>query len=125
RSGKWQKDSSWGGYYVRRVDHPDVPVDLQKAMAWSDNIYFARVGLNIGPETFKKQLQKFGFEDKLPFALPVKNATFSNSGKFDSEILLADTAYGQGQLQVSPLFWSSVFTVFTNDGDMLQPQLLL
>ncbi|PTX48136.1 penicillin-binding protein [Melghirimyces profundicolus] len=125
RSGKWQKDSSWGGYYVRRVDHPNVPVDLQKAMAWSDNIYFARVGLNIGAESFQQQLLRFGFQDSLPFPIPVTNATFSNNGKFKNDIQLADTAYGQGQLQVSPIFWASIYTAFVNDGNMLQPRLIL
>ena len=33
----------------------------------------------------------------------MKKAQISNSGSFDSQPLLADTAFGQGQLLMSPL----------------------
>ncbi|GGA41288.1 penicillin-binding protein 3 [Kroppenstedtia guangzhouensis] len=122
--GKWQKDSSWGGYYVTRVDNPGGGVDLAKALAWSDNIYFARVGLKIGAAKTIEYYKKFGFNKKLknPEITP---SQFSNNNKLDNEILLADTSYGQGQLLVSPLHLAAMYTTFTNDGDMIKPYLIL
>lgn len=46
-SGKrWQKDKSWGGYYVTTL-HNYNRHDLQNAMIYSDNIYFAKAALKI------------------------------------------------------------------------------
>jgi penicillin-binding protein len=39
---KWQKDTSWGGYFVTRVHAGSEPVNLEKAFVFSDNIYFAQ-----------------------------------------------------------------------------------
>ncbi|OYD08318.1 penicillin-binding transpeptidase domain-containing protein [Paludifilum halophilum] len=122
--GKWQKDSSWGGYYVRRVDNPGGGVDLGEALAWSDNIYFARAGLKIGGETMIKYLKKFGFDDQMDFVMDVKPSQYSNDQKFSNEIQLADTSYGQGQLLISPLHLAATYTTFTNDGNMLKPRLI-
>ena len=41
---KWTKDSSWGNYYVTRVKDAN-PIDFDKAMKYSDNIYFAQEAL--------------------------------------------------------------------------------
>ncbi|MFD1426384.1 penicillin-binding protein [Kroppenstedtia sanguinis] len=122
--GKWQKDSSWGGYYVTRVDNPGGGVDLAKALAWSDNIYFARVGLKIGEAKTIEYYKKFGFNAKLD-DLGMTPSQFSNSNKLDNEILLADTSYGQGQLLVSPLHLAAMYTTFANKGDMIQPYLIV
>ena len=45
---QWQKDASWGNYYVTRVKDPNAPVDLEKALMYSDNIYFAQAALGLG-----------------------------------------------------------------------------
>ena len=43
---KWQKDSSWGSYYVTTL-HAPSPNNLKNAITYSDNVYFARSALNI------------------------------------------------------------------------------
>lgn len=43
----WQKDSSWGSYYVTTL-HAYEPVILKNALIYSDNIYFAKAALKIG-----------------------------------------------------------------------------
>lgn len=121
----WQKDSSWGGYFVRRVNNPGGGVDMGKALAWSDNIYFARVGLKIGEDKMITYLKKFGFGEKMDFPLTITPSQYANEKKFNNEILLADTSYGQGQLLISPLHLAATYTTFTNNGDMLKPQLLM
>ena len=44
---KWQKDSSWGNYYVTTL-HAPSPNNLKNAITYSDNVYFARSALTIG-----------------------------------------------------------------------------
>ncbi|GGE18092.1 penicillin-binding protein 3 [Marinithermofilum abyssi] len=124
-SGKWQKDSSWGGYFVTRVPNPEGGVDLGEALAWSDNIYFARVGVKLGANTMIDYLKRYGFGKKMDFPLDTPPSQYSNNGQIQSEILLADTAYGQGQLLISPLHLAAMYTTFSNDGDMLKPQLIM
>ena len=55
---KWQKDSSWGSYYVTTL-HAPSPNNLKNAITYSDNVYFARNALNIGKDNLFKILQKF------------------------------------------------------------------
>ena len=45
----WQKDPSWGEYQVTTL-HAYEPVNLQNALIYSDNIYFAKAALRIGGE---------------------------------------------------------------------------
>lgn len=123
--GKWQKNSTWGGYFVTRVDNPGGGVDLAKGMAWSDNIYFARAGLEIGEKRMIEYLKKFGFDEKMEIPLDVSPSQYSNDKKLENEILLADTAYGQGQLLISPLHLATMYTTFANEGSMIKPQIIM
>ncbi|GAB6876285.1 penicillin-binding protein 2 [Thermaerobacter litoralis] len=121
----WQKDPSWGDYYVRRVPHPPGRVDLIRALVWSDNVYFARLGLALGEERFLQGLARFGLGAEFPFDLPVGAGQVAGEGGIRSEIQLADSAYGQGEVQVSPLQLAAMYTAFVRDGTMARPRLVL
>lgn len=121
---KWQKDASWGDYFVTRVKEAS-PVNLRTALVNSDNIYFAQQTLRMGEETFRKGLDKFIFGEKLDLAIPMNPAQISNEDKFNSEILLADTGYGQGQLLVTPIQQAALYTVFQNEGKLVYPKIEL
>lgn len=121
----WQKDASWGDYHVRRVPHPPGRVDLLRALVWSDNVYFARVGLALGVERFVQGLGRFGLGEEFPFDLPVPPGQVAGEGGIQGEIQLADSAYGQGQVQVSPLQLAAMYTAFLRDGDVVRPRLVL
>ncbi|MCQ2009869.1 MAG: penicillin-binding transpeptidase domain-containing protein [Sporolactobacillus sp.] len=120
---KWQENSSWGDYYVTRVNH-DPKVNLQTALFKSDNIYFAQAALKIGGSTFASDVKKFGFGESLPIEYPMRKSTISNDGKLDSESLLANSGYGQGQVSVNPLHLSLIYSAFVNDGSMIKPRLI-
>ncbi|MCD7035254.1 penicillin-binding transpeptidase domain-containing protein [Metabacillus sp. GX 13764] len=118
---KWQKDSSWGNYFVSRVHEYGKPVGMTEAMIISDNIYFAQKALELGKDSFSSGLKKFGFEEKLPFAYPV---TSSKIGSMNSEVQLADSGYGQGQVQMSSLHVALAYTAFVNNGSVVSPTLI-
>jgi len=123
-SGKrWQKDASWGGYQVTRVSEVGQ-VDLRKAFIYSDNIYFAMTALEIGAETFHSSLKQFGFEEDFPYEYPFYNSVISKDELTD-EILLADSGYGQGQLEMTPLHLAMTYTPLLNEGNLVKPRLLL
>lgn len=124
-SGKsWQKDSSWGGYKVTTLKDYGSEVVLRNALIYSDNIYFAKAALNIGMDTLKEQLLRLGFDERIPFEVGLYSSSFSNTGKFDSEIQLADSGYGQAQILVNPIHMASIYSAFINDGNMIKPYLI-
>jgi penicillin-binding protein len=118
---KWQKDQSWGNYYVTRV-HESNPVNLEKALFLSDNIYFAQTALKIGKTAFADGLKKFGFEEKLDYPFPLEKSTY---GKLDTDILLADSGYGQGEIQMSIVHLLATYTPMVDNGNMIKPVLLM
>ena len=49
---------------------------------------------------------------------------YSNSEGIDSEIQLADSGYGQGEVLVNPLHLAALYTGFANNGNVISPYLL-
>ncbi|MDT2639836.1 penicillin-binding transpeptidase domain-containing protein [Enterococcus dongliensis] len=120
---KWQKDSSWGSYQVTRVSDVN-PVNLRTALIYSDNIYMAQETLKMGEKTFRAGLDKFIFGKDLDLPIAMDAAQISSKDQFGSEILLADTGYGQGQLLLNPIQQITAYSVFPNNGTMVYPKLL-
>lgn len=119
----WKKNKSWGDYSVTRVSDVEN-VDMKKALIYSDNIYFAQEALEMGEETFRKGLDQFIFGEELDLPIAMEPAQISNKPTFDSEILLADTAYGQGELLISPIQQVAMYSIFQNEGDIVYPRLI-
>lgn len=118
----WKKNKSWGAYSVTRVSDVEK-VDMKKALIYSDNIYFAQEALEMGGKTFRSGLNQFVFGEELDLPITMKPAQISNKSTFDSDILLADTAYGQGELLISPIQQLTMYSVFQNEGDIVYPRL--
>ena len=118
---KWQKDSSWGSYYITTLKEYNTPATLLNALINSDNIFFAKTALKIGTEKLEKELKKIGFEGNFKFDLEIKNSQISNTGKFSNEIQLADSGYGQGEILVNPIQMASIYGIFANNGNMVKP----
>ena len=120
---KWQKDSSWGDYYVTTL--VDYPVkNLENALVHSDNIYFAKAACAMGTDDFAKGLDSLGFGEELPFDFTATASSFGRDGKIASETELADSGYGQGKVLVNPIHLSVIYSALVNGGDMVKPCLL-
>lgn len=119
----WQKDTSWGSYYVTTL-HAYEPVILENALIYSDNIYFAKAALKIGAEEMEKSLTRFGFNEELPFEIKMAQSQYSNTENIETEIQLADSGYGQGQVLVNPLHMACIYTAFCNEGNIVKPYLV-
>lgn len=119
----WRKDETWGSYMVTTL-HEYEPVILENALIYSDNIYFAKAALKIGEENFTKSLKQLGFNEQLPFEIVMSNSQYSNTDRIETEIQLADSGYGQGQILVNPLHLASLYTAFLNQGNVVKPYLL-
>ena len=119
----WQKNSTWGEYYVTTL-HTCEPAVLENAMIYSDNIYFAKAALKIGAKELESALNNLGFYEELPFEIKMTKSSYSNTENIETEIQLADSGYGQGQILVNPLHMASIYTAFCNEGNMIKPHLL-
>ena len=120
---KWQKDSSWGDYFVTRVT--DVAsVNLKDALVYSDNIYMAQQTLSMGEDAFRDGLSKLIFGETLDLPIAMNPAQISNEDSFNSDILLADTGYGQGELLLNPIQQAAIYSVFANQGKLVYPRLV-
>lgn len=119
----WKKDGTWGGYSVTRVSDV-LNVDMRKALIFSDNIYFAQEALEMGEKTFRTGLKQFIFGAELDLPIAMNVPQVSKESTFNSEIQLADTAYGQGELLINPIQQATMYTVFQNDGKIVYPRLL-
>lgn len=109
------------------------PSSLERVYAYSCNVAFAQYALRLGPERLAKtaaQLDIFepryapdtydGFTD-LP---TVPSLLYKDAGFLNRKAALADTGFGQGQLQITPLQMAMVAAAVANDGWMMQPYLV-
>ena len=119
----WQKDETWGSYYVTTL-HTYEPVVLENALIYSDNIYFAKAALRIGAENLQTSLLQLGFHSELPFEIKMAESQYSNTEKIETEIQLADSGYGQGQVLINPLHMACIYSAFCNEGNVIKPYLI-
>jgi len=120
----WQQDSTWGGFFVTTVTQYSGPANLNNAMAWSDNIYFAKATLRLGAEAFVNGLEDFGFGQPIPFEYGLFSSIVSRTGAIVSDIQLADSGYGQGEILVNPVHLAVMYSAFVNAGSIIQPRLI-
>ena len=119
----WQKDSSWGSYCVTTL-HTYEPVILENALIYSDNIYFAKAALKIDTEEMESSLTELGFNEEIPFDIKMAKSQYSNTENIETEIQLADSGYGQGQVLVNPLHMACIYSAFCNEGNIIKPYLV-
>ena len=120
----WKKDSSWGSYSVTRVSEYAGGSNLENAMVYSDNIYFAQAALDIGKDKFQAGLKSLGFDEDMEFDFGLTKSQFASSGEIKTDVQLADSGYGQGEILVNPVHLASMYSMFVNEGSMVTPYLI-
>lgn len=121
---QWQKDSSWGNYNIRRINN-QTQISLKEAIKYSDNIYFAMNAISLGSKAFIQGAEMFGIGADLNIGYPMNTSQISNSGLIDNDILLADSGYGQGQVMVTTLNMALAYSMLSNNGNIMNPNLIL
>ena len=120
---KWQKDSSWGSYYVTTL-HAPAPNNLKNAIVYSDNVYFARTAIEIGKKKLTDGYEHLQIGSQIPFELALNASQYKNKNSDLNDQLIADSGYGQGQLLMNPIQLASIYGSFINEGTILQPYLV-
>ena len=119
------------GFRIRdaaRTVQLDHPLDFDEATEVSSNIYFAHVGLATGPANMLAYAGRYGFGAPIPFDLPTAASQLTGGGGsldgFQDQVELANAAYGQAQVLVTPLQMALVAATIANGGTMMQPRLV-
>lgn len=120
---KWQKDSSWKDFYVTTLASYSGKANLQNALIYSDNIYFAKAALKIGKENFAKSLSNIGFNTNVKTPLGEVKSSYSNTDTFASETDLANSGYGQAEVLVNPIHMAMLYSAFLNEGNIVDTYL--
>jgi peptidoglycan glycosyltransferase len=120
------------GYRVIDGHHPftdGIALDYTQALEVSCNIYFAHVGLAVGGPALVQWAARLGFGAPLPFDLPTAASQVTGGGGplggFKDRVELANAAYGQAEVLVTPLQMALVAATIANHGVLMQPRLVI
>lgn len=116
---KWQKDSSWKDFYITTLATYSGKANLQNALIYSDNIYFAKAALKIGKDKFAQSLNNIGFNKEIQTPLGNVKSIYSNNDTFTNETQLANSGYGQAEVLANPIHMAMVYSAFVNEGNMI------
>lgn len=120
---KWQKDSSWKDFYITTLSTYSGKANLQNALIYSDNIYFAKSALKIGKDKFAQSLNNISFNKEIQTPLGNVKSSYSNTDTFANETQLANSGYGQAEVLANPIHMAMIYSAFVNEGNMINPYL--
>ncbi|ODA40945.1 penicillin-binding transpeptidase domain-containing protein [Desulfosporosinus sp. BG] len=102
-------------------------VNYNMALADSCNAYFATFGVQAGDKNFLTAVKGFGFGQKIPFELNVPTSSITKAEKIPENLttnLLAASAFGQGEVLVSPFHMALITAGIANHGVIMAPHLV-
>ncbi len=104
-------------------------IGMEKAIEVSSNVYFSEVAQKVGKENFKRIADAYYLTKPLPFDIDVATAQVENESENGPSILdkktgLAASAYGQGEVLVTPLHMALVAATVANNGVMMKPYMV-
>jgi len=108
---------------TRATDYPK-PYNMTNALVHSDNIYFGNAALTCGWDNIVNMYKDISFDRSINYDIPVSQPSIYTDTSRSNLRLLADMGYGQGELLVTPLQMASIYTLFLNNGDILQPYIV-
>ena len=112
--------------FPRRVQ-TDHPLDFYEATEVSSNIWYAHAGLDTGAANLVQWAQRLGFGQRIPFELPTSPSQVTGGAGpidgFRDRVELANAAYGQAEVLVTPLQMALVASTIANDGLLMRPKL--
>jgi len=98
-------------------------IALREGLAQSCNIYFANVGLQLGPDRFTRYARAFGFGERVELGIPVTPSSVPSGDRLYTAMLL-ESSFGQGEVQVTPLQMAWIAATIANHGELMELRLL-
>ncbi len=123
---------SFGNWYFLQHGRKDGEVNVIKAIARSNDIYFYKASEKTGVETISSFARQFGLGSRLGIDLPGESVGTVPSPLWKEEVIgepwyLGDTfnyGIGQGYLLTTPLQVNSFTNVFANHGTLFRPHIV-
>src|ERR687893_98004 len=116
------------GYTVNNFEGKDYgEVTFTRALAYSINVIFAKIAVNIvGAEALTQTALNFGFGDPYDdFPLPVSGSSVNSLPPEQwTTGTLAQTAFGQGEVQTNAFEMALVAGAVANDGEIMEPRIV-
>ncbi|MDD4842850.1 MAG: penicillin-binding transpeptidase domain-containing protein [Anaerotignum sp.] len=98
-------------------------VDLKQALTVSCNSYFAQMTTEIGSSKLREVMKRVGMETPSGFDLAYsQNRIGLEASATQSE--LVETAIGQGETAVTPMYMAMLASAIANEGIMMQPYIV-
>ncbi len=98
-------------------------MELQDGFAYSCNGYFASVGVELGGDALKETAEYIHMGDSFAFDLPQSESSVVVSSD-DSDGMIAQTAIGQGETQMTPFMLNMITSAISNEGILYTPYLV-
>ena len=116
------------GYTVQNFQDKDFgEVTFTQALAYSINVIFAKIAVDIvGAEALSQMALDFGFGDPYDdFEIPVSGSSVNSLPPAQwTTGTLAQTAFGQGEVQSNTFQMALVASAISNDGRLVEPRLV-
>ncbi len=96
---------------------------FKDAYARSVNAIFAQVGVKLGWGFLTRTAEALGFGSAIGFTIETAPTQLHSPGSVESQVLLATTAFGQGELLATPLQMAMVAAAVANGGVLATPHL--
>lgn len=96
---------------------------FSSAFTYSVNAIFANVGVSLGWDRLLATSAKLGFGESIDFVLDTEASIVVPASAERSKVLLATTAFGQGELLATPLQMALVAAAIANGGVLVEPRL--
>jgi len=109
-------------YCHNRAGHRDT--DMEKALEWSCNPYFIRLGQEIGDASIIAMAENMGFGEENNLAYGMSASKGNLPTKADSPVSLANLSFGQGELLASPVQVAAMVSSIANGGCKVEAQLV-
>ncbi|MFN8508475.1 MAG: penicillin-binding transpeptidase domain-containing protein [Dehalococcoidia bacterium] len=93
------------------------------AFTYSVNAIFANLGVSLGWDRLLATAGKLGFGESIPFALDTAPSIVVPAGTERTKVLLASTAFGQGEILATPLQMALIAATIANQGVLVEPRL--
>lgn len=99
---------------------------LTEGYKWSLNVVFAELGVQLGGNRLVEYGRRFGFGTHYDIGLPLEASRLASDvdALQTSKNLLAATAYGQGEVQATPLQMALVAAAVARGGELPAPHIV-
>lgn len=94
---------------------------LLQSLRQSCNTPFAIAAVEMGEETMREQAEAFGFGQELAIPMAVTPSRFPDA---TTQAELAQSAFGQFDVRVTPMQMAMVASAIANDGSLMRPYLV-